>query len=171
MSEVILPPFKRHLVYGKVLKCLPVEWGDKQGQIIPNQTFGRKVSIRIWIILHGLYVAFQIANLSIGGHALADKLVGGLILSLYLCFFGMRLELVPDLVPIGNLNKVCLGVGKNLIDSFFGNNSNAIILLTRFAANVKEILDGCPKNVFRLSRSLLLGCDHRFDGNDGIHAV
>lgn len=108
--EAFLPHFKRQLAYGKFYKCLPFQYEGKRKQIILVPTVSRKVAIRIWILIHGFYLAFEIANLSLGRHSLADKLVGSLILAIYCCCFWARLETEPDATPMENLNRLLSGV-------------------------------------------------------------
>lgn len=109
--EAFLPSFRRNLRYAKFFQCLPFEWSEKQEKFIIKETMLKRVAIRTWIILGGLYIAFQIAYLAFGRHALANKLVGCLILTVYCCCFGARAEFGSDSTLIGNINRLLSGHG------------------------------------------------------------
>lgn len=57
------------------------------------------------------YISFQIANLSLGNYALADKFVGILILTICSLWFVFRLEFEPDSTPMESLNRFITGLG------------------------------------------------------------
>lgn len=112
--QTFLPPFKRHLAYGKFYKCTFFEWDEKQGQIIPNKTRSRRFCILTWAMVDASYVGFKIVNILYGSHALVDKFAGVLIAALQLCCFMARLEFEPDLTPVGNINRLINGAGKGV---------------------------------------------------------
>lgn len=58
------------------------------------------------------YIIFQILNLHKGDHALVDKFIGALILTVYNACFLLGMEFETDLTPAGNLNRLITGLGK-----------------------------------------------------------
>lgn len=110
--DSFLPSFKRHLSYGKFLKCLPYQWDEKRKKFIANQSLSTRNSIRLWALFTATYIAFLITNTIHGDHSLADKVVAGLVLEFYIICFAMGLEFGPDTAPIENLNRLLLNPGK-----------------------------------------------------------
>lgn len=108
--DVFLPHFKRSLAYGKFFRCLVYEWNEKGKKINLNITPSR-ICINIWNIRDAAYISFQIANVTLGNYALADKFVGILILTLCSLWLLVRLEFEPDSIPMESLNRLITGLG------------------------------------------------------------
>lgn len=110
--DAFLPSFKRHLVYGRFYKCLPFDWNEKKGKIVVNDSLSNRVCIRIWTILSGACILFQIVNIVQKQQDLNDKLIAALILSIYIVCFGLRSEYKLDAAPVGIINRLISEQGK-----------------------------------------------------------
>lgn len=112
--DAFFPPFKRHLGYAKLLKCLPYEWSEEKEEIISNETILSRVVLTIWKVHAGTYIGLQFLHVAYGGHTLGDQFVAVLILTLYIICYVMGLEFGLNSRQTDLLNKLLSKEGKPL---------------------------------------------------------